>query len=562
METRSLHYQDEKSDKFWTITLDGSAVSVHFGRVGTAGQRKAFSFDDETAARQAFEKRLAEKLKEGYREAGSSEASVSDQSASAPLSKQLAEEALKICGVPKREWLDPDEVDAEEDQRWLCWLSDCLSNCSAPIAVQTEWRNPVDDVLQGFQVPLAKQGVELELTEADGGLGVVVTADGQSSGYSISAKQLKNCQFHAAVFALDAILPKTVEIFSLALSDRSDSLEYVVLPSKAADRLRQRLGAQFSRCFGKHPAGEFTKLEPKPTATSTGGKRSGGKKQGWDFEKRKKIVRKLYTQEWLASTIESWRAELKNPSKLTSARVVRGLRALGSYYGGWATVSILEGDSVGWKLVHRSWRLSCCGNLIRIGLCQEGRYARIDVYDVVAEMLEAVVLRKDSFARWAYSFLNSNIGKEYVDGVSYGGFLRFTMMLLAKWYGEEPAPVLNQLPPLGIFAQVFEGWDDRERLKAALENICEYHVDQDRRCPDMEYRFQINWAPELLAVARIRKELGLDSPAIEHPFFDTPLSQVPEHVSEDGCDFVEEDLLQESLAYVKRDVSSLSEIRP
>jgi hypothetical protein len=40
------------------------------------------------------------------------------------LGKQLAEEALKICGVPKREWLDPDKVDAEEDQRWLCWLSD------------------------------------------------------------------------------------------------------------------------------------------------------------------------------------------------------------------------------------------------------------------------------------------------------------------------------------------------------------------------------------------------------------------------------------------------------
>ena len=166
---------------------------------------------------------------------------------------------------------------------------------------------------------------------------------------------------------------------------------------------------------------------------------------------------------------------------------------------------------------------------------------------------------EDSFARWAYTFLNSNIGKEYVDGVNYGGFLRFAMMLLAKWYGEEPAPVLNQLPPLGISLRCLRAWDNRERLKAALENICEYHVDQDRRCPDMEYRFQINWAPELLAVARIRKELGLDSPAIEHPFFDTPLSQVPEHVSEDGCDFVEEDLLQESLAYVKRDVSRLSE---
>jgi predicted DNA-binding WGR domain protein len=30
-ETRSLHYRDEKSEKFWNITLDSNTVSVHFG---------------------------------------------------------------------------------------------------------------------------------------------------------------------------------------------------------------------------------------------------------------------------------------------------------------------------------------------------------------------------------------------------------------------------------------------------------------------------------------------------------------------------------------------------
>jgi hypothetical protein len=31
METRSLHYRDERSEKSWNITRDSSTVSVHFG---------------------------------------------------------------------------------------------------------------------------------------------------------------------------------------------------------------------------------------------------------------------------------------------------------------------------------------------------------------------------------------------------------------------------------------------------------------------------------------------------------------------------------------------------
>jgi len=66
MEKRSLHYQDEKSDKFWTITLDSCSHAINFGRVGTAGQTQTKTFLSEEKAKQSYKKLIQEKLKKGY----------------------------------------------------------------------------------------------------------------------------------------------------------------------------------------------------------------------------------------------------------------------------------------------------------------------------------------------------------------------------------------------------------------------------------------------------------------------------------------------------------------
>ncbi len=69
-ETRSLHFSDDKSDKFWTITLEDTQHTVHYGRTGTQGQQQTKAFPTAEKARQSYEKLIREKLSKGYVESG------------------------------------------------------------------------------------------------------------------------------------------------------------------------------------------------------------------------------------------------------------------------------------------------------------------------------------------------------------------------------------------------------------------------------------------------------------------------------------------------------------
>ncbi|MBN1346705.1 MAG: WGR domain-containing protein [Phycisphaerae bacterium] len=56
------------SRKFWEITLSGPRSSVRFGRIGTLGQERVKSFQNEDAARRSAERMIGEKLRKGYEE--------------------------------------------------------------------------------------------------------------------------------------------------------------------------------------------------------------------------------------------------------------------------------------------------------------------------------------------------------------------------------------------------------------------------------------------------------------------------------------------------------------
>lgn len=67
---RRLEFVEGTSSKFWQAEVKGKTFSVVYGKIGTNGQRKDKDFPTEAAAQKEFEKKLAEKLKEGYKEAG------------------------------------------------------------------------------------------------------------------------------------------------------------------------------------------------------------------------------------------------------------------------------------------------------------------------------------------------------------------------------------------------------------------------------------------------------------------------------------------------------------
>ena len=67
-DARYFEFVDDKSQKFWEISIDGTDVTVRYGRIGANGQTKTKEFDDEDAANAHAEKLIEQKTGKGYNE--------------------------------------------------------------------------------------------------------------------------------------------------------------------------------------------------------------------------------------------------------------------------------------------------------------------------------------------------------------------------------------------------------------------------------------------------------------------------------------------------------------
>jgi len=65
--TADLVYKKGTSDKFYTLTLSGNQIKAHWGRTGSAGQRKMWTRSKPGAAEAFWEKKVEEKLAKGYK---------------------------------------------------------------------------------------------------------------------------------------------------------------------------------------------------------------------------------------------------------------------------------------------------------------------------------------------------------------------------------------------------------------------------------------------------------------------------------------------------------------
>jgi len=65
---RRFQFSEGNSNKFWEVAVDGSEVTVCFGRIGSQGQTNVKSFPDAAAARKHADKLIEEKTKKGYQE--------------------------------------------------------------------------------------------------------------------------------------------------------------------------------------------------------------------------------------------------------------------------------------------------------------------------------------------------------------------------------------------------------------------------------------------------------------------------------------------------------------
>ena len=105
---RIFIYTDEKSNKFWTIEVNGNSYTVNYGKAGTAGQTQTKDFADETACQKAADKLIAEKTKKGYVEQ-SGESEDTTENKSSKVLKEIIVEADTFSGYAYLVDLDDKE---------------------------------------------------------------------------------------------------------------------------------------------------------------------------------------------------------------------------------------------------------------------------------------------------------------------------------------------------------------------------------------------------------------------------------------------------------------------
>lgn len=92
---RRFEFVEGTSAKFWEASVEGSVFTVVYGRLGTAGQRKDKSFPSEDAAQKEYDKKVAEKLREGYHEVSA------DAAPAVPGAKGAAAASPKLALAPR-----------------------------------------------------------------------------------------------------------------------------------------------------------------------------------------------------------------------------------------------------------------------------------------------------------------------------------------------------------------------------------------------------------------------------------------------------------------------------
>jgi predicted DNA-binding WGR domain protein len=114
---KALVYKDEKSNKFWDIEVRGSAFTVTYGKLGTAGSSATKSFGSEAECQKEAQKLINEKLKKGYQDGeGSSTAVTKDASpkkeskVSVSVPNTYVSDFAKNMQHPSFETFDPQDL--------------------------------------------------------------------------------------------------------------------------------------------------------------------------------------------------------------------------------------------------------------------------------------------------------------------------------------------------------------------------------------------------------------------------------------------------------------------
>jgi predicted DNA-binding WGR domain protein len=143
---RRFEFVEGSSAKFWMAEVQGNTFTVVYGRLGTDGQRKEKEFPDDAGAQREYERKVAEKLREGYQE-------VSTEAAAAPAPKSAkgaAAASPKLTLPPRVRAGKPTAAQVDAAVKALTTLDSLVGGRSWKVALQAGRARQALRALGGF----------------------------------------------------------------------------------------------------------------------------------------------------------------------------------------------------------------------------------------------------------------------------------------------------------------------------------------------------------------------------------------------------------------------------
>lgn len=230
--------------------------------------------------------------------------------------------------------------------------------------------------------------------------------------------------------------------------------------------------------------------------------------------------------------------ELANPDEKSLAGCQGSLNQLRWWMASRGAVDVLGGRRTGWEHIAKGLAYEMWNLRISLAYYVDRTFPKTgamcdDDFSVIFS--HAIAFRRDQFVHWCGRILVDSFmtGKGAFRDWTITPLNPFVVKLYAKWQSIDlsTAKVKRKL---GVYEGLLKHWDDLPNLKKALAEVCDYHcakvVSDDDDPNEFDGAPYEVFPAEILAYQRIRRDMGVETPSIDHPLLASPLAFPPDKV--------------------------------
>jgi len=219
------------------------------------------------------------------------------------------------------------------------------------------------------------------------------------------------------------------------------------------------------------------------------------------------------------------------------------LSNVGCWYGQTGARKVLHSDPSGWIDISNSLEYVVWHERTLFAALDNKSATTIHMGRSIFAMLHCICSRLDDKAIWFGNRIISTLIHDSAQkarnrklvGWQEAPLYGFALRLFAIWKGLPSFESDLDVQPLGIYEDVLDSWFNLSKLEQNLAVACDYHVhqafdDSDNDTQEFFVPLYDLFPVEILAIKRIREDLGQPIPNITHPLLQTTLAEPPSNL--------------------------------